>query len=623
MTASEPRARIPSDHDDAGRSSVRLQPAPRQSGHSGGRRRARSSLGIGALVLGMLILTLAPLDLLLPKVAVNGVVRDRVTGAPIVGATVRLGPASLTTDSTGAFAVERASMTELIQVEASGYRARQARVFPPRAQQFDLVPRSFALNVRDAETNEPIADAVIDAAGIRSRPTEPGRFDVEPARDNMAMTVSAPGFQNTVVRYRGGGEVTVPMQPRVIGYVVDGSTGRAIPGASVTHDDSAQTTNEHGMFELDRRPSGPLRVLAPGYRRIEVDASQARTIVARVEPFPVKALYLTYFGVGDRNLRQNVLALVEKTEANAVVIDVKGDTGRLTYRSSVPLAEKIGANAEPTVPNIDELMAALKQRNIYTIARIVVFKDDVLARNGSRAGLDVSVRERFSNQPWTEGDGKAWVDPMVREVWEYNVELAREAAAKGFDEILFDGVRFPAETSGSLSAKQARYSRLWVTEQDRVETVGGFLREARNQIRLAGAFVSLDVQGYVAWNDGDNGVGHDLNVLASSVDYLCPTVHPSTFRSGLPGLITFPQVIQQPYAVVFESLRRARARTADHGTVFRPWLQYFDDFSWQTGRVYRTAEIDAQRNGAVAAGATGWMMWDPSNRYARGGLGSR
>ena len=575
------------------------------------------------MVLGILIFTLAPLDLLLPKVPVRGVVRDRVSAEPIAGARITLGPASLITDRGGAFAVERASMTDTVRVEADGYRAGQARVWPPRALRLELAPRTLALHVRDAETNEPIPDALAVAPGVRVRPTEPGRLLVEPARDAMSLTVSAPGFLNTVVRYHGEGDVTAALQPRLTGVVVDGSTGRTVPGAVVSQGDVALTSDANGAFELDRRPTGPLRILAPGFRRVEVESTQERQIVARVEPIAVKALHLTYHGVGDRTLRQNVLALAEKTEVNAVVIDVKGDRGRLTYRSDVPLAEAIGANAEPTVPNIDELLAALKERNIYTIARIVVFKDDVLARSGTRAGFDAAVRERFSNRPWAEADGMGWVDPFRPEIWEYNIDLAREAAAKGFDEVQFDAVRFPAEVPGALSAKQAQYSRPWVAEQDRVEAVGGFLRQAREQIHAAGAFLSLDVQGYVAWNDGDNGVGQDLDVLAGAVDYLCPTVHPSAFRNGLPGLVTFPQVIQQPYAVVFESVRRARARTAERGTLFRPWLQYFDDFSWQTGRAYRTPEIDAQRNGAHAAGAAGWMMWDPSNRYARGGLGSR
>jgi hypothetical protein len=461
------------------------------------------------------------------------------------------------------------------------------------------------------------------APGLRFEAKEAGRFVVEPARESVPVTVSAPGFTNTVVRYRGESEVVVTLQPRVIGHVVDGSTGKTVSGAFVTHGDVAITTDANGMFELDRRPAGPLKILAPGYRRIEVDASQERQIVARVEPLTIKAVYLTYQGVGDRTLRQNVLALAEKTEVNAVVIDVKGDRGRLTYRSAVPLAESIGANVEPTVPNIDELLAQLKERGIYTIARIVVFKDDVLARNGERAGLDVAIRESLSNQPWTDSDGMGWVDPMRPEVWEYNIDLAREAALKGFDEVQFDAVRFPADAAGGLSAKQPRYARLWITERDRVDSVSGFLRRARDQIRIAGAFISVDTLGYVAWNNGENGIGQELETLAGMVDYLCPTVHPSSFRTGLPPMINFPQVIQQPYAVVFESIRRAKARTTDQGTVLRPWLQYFDDFSWQTGRQFRTAEIDAQRSGALNAGADGWMMWDPSSRYVRGGLGVR
>ena len=575
-------------------------------------------------MLGTLLLTLLPLDLLLPKVAVHGEVRDRISNQPLAGAKVQFGGFTLTTDAGGTFAAERVSPTGSIQVDADGYYTARSQIFPPRNFDLQLMPRTFAMNVRDAETNEPIADAVPVAPDLRYRALEPGRFVVEPAREHVEVTVSAPGYTNTVVRYRGG-EVLAVLQPRVTGTVVDASTGQTVPNAFVTQGDIALTTDANGVFELDRRPTGPLKILAPGYRRIEVDASQERAIVARVEPLTIKALYLTHQGVGDRTLRQNVLTLAERTEVNAVVIDVKGDRGKLTYRSSVPLAEAIGANAEPTVPNIDELLAELKRRNIYTIARIVAFKDDVLARNGQRANLDVAVRENLSvsNQPWADGDGMGWVDPLRPEVWEYNIDLAREAALKGFDEVQFDAVRFPADAAGGLATRQPRYSRPWITERDRIDTVSGFLRRARDQIRMAGAFVSVDVQGYVAWNDGDNGVGQNLELLAGLVDYLCPTVHPSTFRTGLPGMVPYPQVILQPYAVAYESVRRARARTADRGTVFRPWLQYFDDYSWQTGRRYQTAEIDAQRTGAANAGAAGWMMWDPTNRYTRGGLGSR
>ena len=576
------------------------------------------------LVLTVVLISLAPFELLLPKQPVAGVVRDRVSEQPIAGARVRLGPVVTQTDGGGAFAVPRASLADSIRVEADGYQVGRGAVFPPRQQQqLELAPRAFSLTVRDAETNEAVADAVPAAPGIRFEAVGPGQFKVEPAREGTSVTVSAPGYRNADVRYRGDGELAVVLQPRLTGTVVDGTTGRPIPNAFLSQGDLALSTDANGMFELERRPAGPLRILAAGYRRAEVDASQERTIVAQLEPMSVRAVYLTYYGVGDRGLRQNVLNLIDRTEVNAVVIDVKGDKGRLSYRSGVPLAESIGANAEPTIPNIDELLATLKQKNVYVIGRIVVFKDDVLARNGARAGLDVAIKDRVTEQPWTDSDGIGWVDPLRPEVWEYNVDLAREAALKGFDEIQFDYARFPIENTGGFSAVQAKYSRPWVTERDRVDAVGGFLRRAHDEVRLAGAFVGVDAMGYVAWNDGDNGVGQNLDVLASAVDYLSPEVFPSAFRAGLPGLLNFPQVVQQPFAVAYESMRRARARTADRAVVLRPWLQYFDDYSWQTGRLYRTADIDAQRNGALSGGALGWMMWDPLNKYARGGLGIR
>jgi hypothetical protein len=572
-------------------------------------------------VLGVLVVSLLPFDLLLPKVPLSGVVRDAVTSEPIGGAKVKVGPHATTTDVGGAFSADRVSLTDTVQVEAEGYKTGQTGVWPPRQQDVKLQPRTFAVSVRDAETGQPIADAAAVSPGIRVNTLEPGRFEVAPARQGGSLTVSAPGYRNADVRYRGEGEIALALQPRLGGSVVDGTTGQPIPGAFLAQGDLAVTADDNGSFELDRRPDGPLRVMAAGYRRAEIDASQERTLVARLDPMSVRAVYLTYYGVGDRGLRQNVLSLVDRTDVNAVVIDVKGDRGKLTYKSAVPLAERIGANAEPTVPNMDELMAALKQRGVYTIARIVVFKDDVLARNGKAAGLDVAVKGGLGDTVWTDGEGLGWVDPLRPEVWQYNIDLAREAASKGFDEVQFDYARFPIDSAGSFSASQARYSRPWITERDRVEAVGGFLRRARDELHPLGAFVSADVFGSSAWNDGDNGVGHDLDALAGSVDYLCPTVFPSSFRAGLPGLVPYPQVIQQPYVVVFESLRRARARVDNTGTVLRPWLQYFDDYAWQTGRVYKSTDVDAQRNGAAAAGVSGWMMWDPLNKYTRGGFG--
>lgn len=604
----------------SGRRAAGVRPGLHRSASA---RASPSSLWVGGLVLAVLAFALLPLDLLLPKVPVRGVVRDAHTAEPIAGARVRLGPASITSGADGTFSVDRASITGGVLVEADGYRPLRSRVWPLRAQRLGLVPQRFTMHVRDAETGAPIPAPDVGGAGTRARLIAPGQVEVEPARAGTSLTVVADGYRDAIAEYRGEGEIVAALQPRIRGQVVDSTTGQPVRGAHVTQGDLAATTDADGNFELDRRPTGPLRVLAPGYRRAELDASQERTLLAQVEPLQVRALYLTYYGAGDRNLRENVLRLTEQTAVNAVVIDVKGDRGKLAYRSAVPLAEAVGANDAPTITDLKGLLTTLRQRRLYAIARIAVFKDDTLAHHGDDAGLDVAVKHGVSGLPWTDGEGLSWVDPLRPEVWEYNINLAREAVQLGFDEVQFAYARFPIEASGGLSAGQARFSRPWLTERDRVDAIGTFLQRAGEQVRQAGGFVGVDAFGSVAWAEGDNGVGHDLDMLARTVDYLCPTVYPSSFHQGLPGLLTFPQVVQQPYTTVYESVRHLRARTADQAAITRPWLQYFDDYAWQTGRPYRAADIDAQRQGALAAGAAGWMMWDPSNRYTRGGLGAR
>ena len=104
------------------------------------------------------------------------------------------------------------------------------------------------------------------------------------------------------------------------------------------------------------------------------------------------------------------------------------------------------------------------------------------------------------------------------------------------------------------------------------------------------------------------------------VDYLCPMVYPSAYSAGLPGIMGYPHVVSRPYEVVFESMKRARERVEGRRAVLRPWLQYFDDYPWETRKPYNAAEIGAQRKAAADAGSVGWMMWDPSNKYARGGF---
>jgi hypothetical protein len=311
--------------------------------------------------------------------------------------------------------------------------------------------------------------------------------------------------------------------------------------------------------------------------------------------------------------------ILDTTEVNAVVIDLKGDYGLLSYPSRVPLAQQIGANDQPTINDLDGLLTSLHDHHAYAIARIVVFKDNVLARNGVRAGLDVSVKDRRTGQPWIDGEDLAWVDPFQPAAWDYNAALAREAIERGFDEVQFDYIRFATDPSRDSSVEDIVYSKP-LTEDNRVSALKTFLSGAHAAVNAAGGFLSMDTFGYTTWWDNDGGIGQDLTVLADNIDYYSPMVYPSTFSAGLPGKIPYPNVVSRPYDVVYESLLHAQDKLAGKHVVVRPWLQYFDDYPWATKFRYDAPQIEAQKRAAMDAKSLGWMLWNAGSLFTRGGI---
>ena len=216
----------------------------------------------------------------------------------------------------------------------------------------------------------------------------------------------------------------------VSGQILEAPAGAPIAGALVRSGERETLSDAEGRFDLGSLPIGTsLTVKAPGFRKATLTVSGQGPREIRLNPFVTKGVYLTFYGVGDREIRSRILALLERTELNAVVIDVKGDRGMIPYPTQVPLALEAGANRVVTVKNIDELMASLKARGIYTIARIDVFKDTVLAHYKP----EWAVKDTRTGRPWMDNERLAWVDPFREETWEYTLAIAKEAAARGFD----------------------------------------------------------------------------------------------------------------------------------------------------------------------------------------------
>jgi hypothetical protein len=319
-------------------------------------------------------------------------------------------------------------------------------------------------------------------------------------------------------------------------------------------------------------------------------------------------VYLTFYGIGDREIRTRTLELLERTELNTLIVDVKGDRGFISYKSDVPLAQAIGATRVTTFRDVDALLPALKAQGIYTIARIVAFKDPVLAA----ARPEWAILDARTGEPWIDHEGLAWVDPFRPEAWAYIISVAKEAAEKGFDEIQFDYIRFPSD--GGI--QHALYSRP-PDMAERMAAINGFLAEAAAALKPLGAFVAADVFGYTLWNTDDTGIGQRIEDMARYLDVLSPMVYPSSYHLGIPG---YRNPIAYPYEIVYHSLIRARERLRGSPVRIRPWLQDFRDYAFDRRR-YTPREVLAEIRGSEeAVGADGWMLWNPRVRYTEAAL---
>jgi hypothetical protein len=403
-----------------------------------------------------------------------------------------------------------------------------------------------------------------------------------------------------------------PLQPiRVQGRVLDSVSGLPLRGTSIWSGATEVIADTEGRFSLETLPgqSPAVLVKTPGYERKRLVMVGPETTI-RLRPQVVRAAYLTYYGVAERKIRDRVFDLMGRTELNAVVIDVKGDRGLIPYRTNVTAALEAGALGPVIMKDFDGLIASLKAQGIYTIARIVTFKDNVLANHRK----DLAIIDTRTGRPWIDNEKLAWVDPFREEVWDYAIAIAKEAALKGFDEIQFDYVRFP--TDGRLSA--ARYSQP-NNSSTRLPAIARFLAKARRELAPTGVFLAADLFGYTAFNANDTDIGQRIEELAPYLDYVCPMVYPSGYHLGIPG---YRNPVAHPYEVVKESVRLIRQRSQHANLQVRPWLQDFRDYAFDR-RIFGVREIRAQMKGAAEGGAVGWMLWNPRNDYTAEALGPK
>ena len=571
--------------------------------------------------------TTKTLDMVLRPNTLRGAIKDSFTGAPVANALVATDTVSATTAADGTYTLANVPESFALQVTAPDYAAGSAQVSRSTAQDLELRPSVLRGSVKDAYSQQGVAGVEVTAGTATATTGADGSFELAdvPADGDISFKVS--GYDQVVQPLPRDTALDVTLRPSTVTGVVTGADGQplaeatVLASATVTGTEVAMTrTDAQGRYTLENVPANAfVKALLPGYRRGETAlGDRAATADLQLEPIEAKALYIkTSVAASGMETIDEYFDLIDRTELNAAVIDLKSDNiddvGLIYYQSQVP--EVIEADTSRDYMPIEEILAEAKRRNIYTIARIHIFAHDnaLLEKHP-----DWYIQK--DGKPWFADFGIAWLDTYDERVWDYNIKLGVEAAQMGFDEVQFDYIRFPSD--GDLTGTVMKGPRDSKNNPDEMfNTIGRFMERAQAAINGAGAYFGVDVFGYVAWAP-QRSIGQNLQIMGQHADYVYPMVYPSHF---VPGELGFDVPGRHPFEMVDRSMGAVKAQLtgAASRAKVRPWLQDFT-LIWVEPIVrYGAAEVRAQIDAAEAHradGVAGWALWDSDNDYEEGAL---
>ena len=321
-----------------------------------------------------------------------------------------------------------------------------------------------------------------------------------------------------------------------------------------------------------------------------------------VRPENLRGLYITGWTAGSSRFNE-LLKIAKENDINAFVIDIKDATGYLSYKSDIPLAGEIGSNSGK-IASLQVIASKCIKNNIFPIARIVVFKDPVLAKHKK----DIVVR-KANGEIYYDTSGLPWVDPYSKIVWNYNISVAKDAISAGFREIQFDYVRFPAVPNSLKLIYPANRNDL-----PKSDNTANFLQFASQNIHKYGVKVEADVFGLVLTNKEDLGIGQNLEKMAKYVDYICPMVYPSHYWSGSFG---YSDPDANPYGVIDHALKDGIKRLAEVHSKCK-LIPYLQDFSLY--HHYGKEQILLEKKAVYDNGIKSWFIWNAANVYTIGAL---
>ena len=338
----------------------------------------------------------------------------------------------------------------------------------------------------------------------------------------------------------------------------------------------------------------------------------AKFVATHIEtPESVRGVYMTSWLGGVRDTggkfyaRDNLIELINETELNSIVIDIKDDTGQIGFEVFDPELKKIGSETN-RIPDIREFIKELHGNNIYVIGRVAVFQDPYLVK----LRPELAIKRASDGIIWRDRKSLTWLDPGARGVWDYIIQIARDSYASGFDEIQFDYIRFP--TDGNLQdISYPFFDSAILTRADQMKQFYVYMgKELGGQVPI-----SADLFGLTTTALDDMGMGQIFENVAPHFDFISPMVYPSHYAAGSYG---YQDPNLYPYEIVKAALDGGVAKLSAASTSpnkLRPWLQDFD-----YGGRYDATAVRAQINATYDAGLNSWLLWDPSVKYEKDAL---
>ncbi|MBW2057905.1 MAG: LysM peptidoglycan-binding domain-containing protein [Deltaproteobacteria bacterium] len=323
--------------------------------------------------------------------------------------------------------------------------------------------------------------------------------------------------------------------------------------------------------------------------------------IPKAKDFEARGIYLNRYSMACRKMPRLIKELTP-LGGNTVVLDAKDMSGMLSYPSEVALAREIGASRSPCVDDLSKLFHFLHKRGLHVCVRIVLFCDPLLASR--RPSL--AIRSASTGEVWMEKGRFAWVDPFYPEVRRYNLDIAKELAALGADEIQFDYIRYP--TMGNTRDYVFGFDPGKTTKH---ATITAFLAQAKEELAPYGVLLSIDVFGVMGWRRAEDiqMTGQNIEDLARYCDVISPMIYPSHFYGSFQG-IADPG--DKPFLLVSETCKRFSTLLRGTGVTIRPWIQAFPFGTRVFGRDYVLEELRALRRSRVR----GWLLWSAANAYS-------